>query len=108
LLFNFTLGYAIRKVQCNQVRLKLSGTCQLLAYADDVNLTGDIIDAVKKNTEFVIDSGREVGLQMNVEKTKYMLLACHHNASEIPDIKIVIRSFQNVSLFKYLGTTIRN
>jgi hypothetical protein len=40
--------YAIRKAQENQVVLKLSGTHQLLAYADDVNLLGDNIDTIRK------------------------------------------------------------
>jgi hypothetical protein len=49
--FNYTLEYAIRKVQENQVRLKLNGTQQLLAFADDVNLLEDNREAIKRNTE---------------------------------------------------------
>jgi hypothetical protein len=51
LLFNFALEYGIRKVQENQVELKMNGTHQLLAYTDDVNLLGDNIDTIKKITE---------------------------------------------------------
>jgi hypothetical protein len=59
------------------VGLKLNGTHQLLAYADDVNLLGDNIDTIKKNTETLIDTSKEVGLEINVEKTKYILISRH-------------------------------
>jgi hypothetical protein len=74
------LEYAIMKVQENQVWLKLNGTHQLLAYADDVNLLGDNIDTINKNTLTLIDASKEVGLQVNVEKTKYMLVSRGQNA----------------------------
>jgi hypothetical protein len=82
LLFYFFLAcleYAIRKVQKNQVGLKLSRTHQLLVYVDDVNLL-DNIDAVKKNTQTLTDASKEVGLEEN--RDKYMLLSCHQNAGQ--------------------------
>jgi hypothetical protein len=55
--------------------LKLNGKHQLQAYADDVNLLSDNIDTIKKTTGTLMDISKEVGLEINVEKTKYVLLS---------------------------------
>jgi hypothetical protein len=108
LLFNFSLEYVVRKVQESQVGLTLNGTHQILAYADDVNLWGDNIDTIEKSRETLIDASKEVGLEINIEKTKYMLLSHHQNVGQNQDIKIANRLFENVSQFKYLGITVTN
>jgi hypothetical protein len=76
------------KIQENQVELKLNGTHQLLVYADGVNLLGDNIDTVNKNTETLIYASKLDGLEVNTEKTKYMLLSRHQNAGQNHDINI--------------------
>jgi hypothetical protein len=83
------------------VGLKLSGTHQLLAYADDVNLLGYNKDTIKKNTEPLIDASEEVGVRIDVEKTKNML-SRHQNAGRNNEIK-GDRSFEIDLQFKYLG-----
>jgi hypothetical protein len=86
--------------------LKFNGTYKL-AYADDVDLLGDNLDTIK-NTDTLIDASKEVILEINAGTTKYMLLSRHQNIGQNRDINIANRSFENVSQFKYLGTTIRN
>jgi hypothetical protein len=86
LLFNFVLEFLIRRVQENQVGLKLSGTHQLLIYANDVNLLGDNIDTIKKNRQTLFDPSKEVDLEIKMEQTTYMLLSCHWNAEQNQDI----------------------
>jgi hypothetical protein len=49
--------------------LKLNGTHQLQAYSDDVNLLGDNVDTIKKNTETLTDARKDVCLEVNVERT---------------------------------------
>jgi hypothetical protein len=107
-LFNITLEYAVRKVQESQVGLKLNGTHQMLAYADVVNLRGDNVDTIEKSRETLIGASKDVGLEINIEKIKYMLLSCRQNVGQNQDIKIANRSFENVSQLKYLGITVTN
>jgi hypothetical protein len=66
------------------------------------------MDTIKKSTETLIDASKEVGLEINMEKTKYMLLSRHQNVGQNLDIKIADRSFENVSQFKYSATKVTN
>jgi hypothetical protein len=58
------------------------------------------IDTIKKNTKTLIYASKEVGLEINVEKTKYMLLSRHKNAGQYRDIKIANSQFENVPQFR--------
>ena len=63
MFFNVALEYAIRRVQVNQDGLKISGTHQLLAYADDVNILEGSIHTLKENAEALVAATRETGLE---------------------------------------------
>jgi hypothetical protein len=80
LLLNFALEYAIRKVRVNQDGLILNGTYQLLIYADYVYILGGSIHAIKKNTETLVVGSNEIGLEVNADKTKYMVMSRDQNA----------------------------
>ena len=108
LFFNFALEYAIRRVQVNQDGLKLNGTHQLLAYADDVNILGGSVDTVKKNAEALVAATKETGLEVNAHKTKYMTVSRDQNSGRIHSMKIDNSSIERVEEFKYLGTKLRN
>ena len=77
--FHFALVYIIRRVQANQKGLKLNGTHQLLAYADDVNILGDSTLTIKKNTEALVVGSKKAGLEVNGEKTKYIVMSGEQN-----------------------------
>jgi hypothetical protein len=103
LLFNFALEYVIKRVQVNQDGLKLNGTHQLLAYADDVNILGECVNIVKENAEALVVATKESGLEVNADKTKYMVMFRVRIAGRDDSVKIDNSSIERVEEFKYLG-----
>jgi hypothetical protein len=76
------------------------------ASADDVNIVGENIDTIQRNTIALLDASKEVVIEVNIEKTKYMLVSRCRKAGQKQSIKIGNRSFESVANFKYLGTTL--
>jgi hypothetical protein len=107
LLFSVASKYAVTKVQENEVDLELNGTHQLLVYADG-NLLGNSINTTKENTGTLLENIRDVVLEINEEKTKFMIMSRHPNTGQYQNIRIANESFENVSKFKYLGTKLTN
>ena len=86
--------------------MKLNGTHQLLAYADDVNILGGSVHTVKENAEALVVATKEIGLEVNADKTKYMVMSRDRNAGRGYSVKTDNTSIERVEEFKYLGTTL--
>ena len=107
LLFNFALEYAIMRVQVNQDGLKLSGTYQLLVYADMLNYWEEVYILKEKRRNLLV-ANMETGIEVNADKTKYIVMYRDQNASRSRNIKIDNISFEMMEEFKYLGKTLTN
>jgi hypothetical protein len=78
-----------------------------LIYADDVNLLGNSVNAIKENSETLLEASRDIGLEINGEKMKYMIISCHPNSGQNQNM-IAKELFESVAKFKYLGMTLTN
>jgi len=75
LLFIFASSYFIKRFQLDQDGLKLNGTLHFLVYADDVNTLGGSIDTIKENADALIVTSKEIGVEVNDDRSKYMVVS---------------------------------
>ena len=86
----------------------MNGNYQLLVHADDVNMLVGNLQTIRENTEIFIKASKDIGLEVNSEKTKYMITTIHQNVIQNQNIVIGNLSFENVEKFRYLGVTVTN
>jgi hypothetical protein len=82
LLFNFALGYAMRRVQVNEDGLKLYDTHKLLVHADDINILGESVHTIN-NTEVLVVASKAIGLEVNVDQIKYTVKSRDQKEKEV-------------------------
>jgi hypothetical protein len=75
--------------------LNINGTHQLLVYADGVNIWSGSILTIRKNTEVLVISSKELGLEVNAEKTKYVVMSLHQNSGQNVNILLGNKSIEN-------------
>jgi len=68
---------------------------------------GGSVQTVKENIEALLIGSKEIGLEVNADKTKYMVMPGDQNAGRNHNVTIDNSSFEKVEQFRYLGATLR-
>jgi hypothetical protein len=71
-------------------------------------LLSDSVNTIKENSETLLEAGRDIGLEINAVKTKYMIMSRHQNSEQNQNIRTANESFEKVAKSEYLGTTLTN
>jgi hypothetical protein len=107
MLFNFAFECAIKRVQVNQDGLKLNGAHQSLVCADDVNILGGNAQTINKNTETLLVASKEVGLEVNGDKTEYMVVSRDQDAGRSHNIKTDNKPLERVEYLNKFGKNLK-
>jgi hypothetical protein len=75
-----------------------------LIFADYVNIFGGSVHTVKESKKALVVASKHTGIEVNDDKTKYMVVSRDQNAGPSHSIKIDNSSFERVEQFKYLTT----
>jgi hypothetical protein len=75
---------------------------------DNVNLIADDIRTIETNADVLLNTCKDIGLAVNVGKTKYMEMGLHRGMIANAHIKIDSNSYEKVETFKYLGSLLAN
>jgi hypothetical protein len=62
------------------------------------------VHTVKENAEALVVASKEIGLEVNADKTKYMVMSRERDAGRDDSVKIDNSSIERAEEFKYLGT----
>jgi len=71
-------------------------------------MLGGSVHTRKKNTEALVVASKEIGLEVNADKTKYLVMSRDQNAGRSHNIKTDNSSFESVEEFNYMGTPLTN
>jgi len=88
--------------------LELNGTLQLLVYGDNVNLVGGRVCTIERNSEASVFTSKEIGLEVDADKSNYIVMTQDQNAGHSHTMKIDNISFERVEEFRYLAATVIN